>query len=295
MDIFSKKTVMVVSLIVIISGSVFARGASAATSAMRSGNAAIRTSQNFSNVIRASGRYANNLARLGWRYSSVSGNVARVTALHADDLARLGIRHGGNITRLGLREGDDIVRNFSNIKARSRQTLNTRGPQANLPTIENGILPNIPHRQLETPAGYATTIFSPTSTPNQHRISRVSSPELMINNTPRQGNLSITQMQNMGYNVPNQSRFQGGHILADSLGGSRHMDNIVPMTTRINQPGGEWFRMEEGLRSALQEGRRVTNFEVIVRYPSSNSMTPSRFRVSYEINGQRRRHVIRNI
>jgi hypothetical protein len=119
MKVFSKKIALVSFLLFLVLGNAFARGVSAATTVAQSGNVAIRSSRNVNNVVRASGRYANNLARLGWRISP-SGNVIRVSTLHADDLVRLGVRHSNNIARLGLREGDDIIRNFSRIQRNSR-------------------------------------------------------------------------------------------------------------------------------------------------------------------------------
>jgi len=120
MNIFYKKAILLIFLLFMVFGNVFARGVKAVTTAARSGNAAVRSSHTVNNVIKASGRYADKLARIGWRASNSAGGAIRVSTLGTDDIARFGARYGNRFTRLGLREGDDIIRNFKHVKQNSR-------------------------------------------------------------------------------------------------------------------------------------------------------------------------------
>lgn len=70
---------------------------------------------------------------------------------------------------------------------------------------------------------------------------------------------------------------EGGHILASSLGGIAEQLNYLPMTTKINQSGGSFFKFENQLRELLKKGKGVY-YEVHSSYTGGN-MRPDKFRI----------------
>lgn len=75
-----------------------------------------------------------------------------------------------------------------------------------------------------------------------------------------------------------------GHVIADSLGGVSNAYNITPQESTLNR-SGEQADMEEDLRTALENGRSVTNFYAEMTYPNTTSQIPSHYFYSYEIDG----------
>lgn len=75
-----------------------------------------------------------------------------------------------------------------------------------------------------------------------------------------------------------------GHMIADSLGGESNAYNITPQDSYLNRRG-EQYQMEDEIREAEQNGQDVTNFDYKVTYPNTRTQTPSKYSVSYDING----------
>lgn len=94
---------------------------------------------------------------------------------------------------------------------------------------------------------------------------------------------------------------EGGHIVGDQFGGSSEQINLEPMSHEVNHPTKKnelgqvesdgtntWGDMEKDLRKELDEGNKVTNFDVKI-YREGDSKRPTAFEVQYEVtdkNGQ---------
>jgi hypothetical protein len=91
----------------------------------------------------------------------------------------------------------------------------------------------------------------------------------------------------MNYDVPHGdfSKYDGGHLIPDFLGGGPWHDNIIPMSSKLNRAGGEWYKMEETLRDYLNMGKKIDNYHVKVNYNSPITKCPSSFKVEYDIDG----------
>lgn len=75
-----------------------------------------------------------------------------------------------------------------------------------------------------------------------------------------------------------------GHIIADSLGGVSNAYNITPQSSYQNRDG-EQYQMEDEIRTALENGKEVTNFQAIISYSDNETQIPSSYYYSFEING----------
>lgn len=71
-----------------------------------------------------------------------------------------------------------------------------------------------------------------------------------------------------------------GHIIADSLGGVSNAYNITPMNSTLNRYGDQAY-MEKTIRDA----GGATDFECIITYPNTETMTPSHYKYTYTVWG----------
>ena len=76
------------------------------------------------------------------------------------------------------------------------------------------------------------------------------------------------------------SNFDEGHVIADSLGGVANAYNITPQDSVLNRHGDQAY-ME---RNIVQAGG-ATNFEAIITYPDTTTQIPSSYKYTYTING----------
>ena len=76
------------------------------------------------------------------------------------------------------------------------------------------------------------------------------------------------------------SNFDEGHVIADSLGGVANAYNITPQDSVLNRHGDQAY-ME---RNIVQAGG-ATNFEAIITYPDTTTQVPSYYKYTYTING----------
>ncbi len=90
------------------------------------------------------------------------------------------------------------------------------------------------------------------------------------------------------YKKGGKSTDQGGHLIANILGGSSEMYNIVPMSRNLNL--GQYSKMETIWKKAL-ENRKKVDYKINLIY-DGNSKRPSKFRVTYMIEGEQRRTLI---
>lgn len=82
-----------------------------------------------------------------------------------------------------------------------------------------------------------------------------------------------------------QSDLDEGHAIADSLGGVSNAYNITPQESTLNRHG-EQYQMEEDLRTALENGHSITDFEYTITYPNNSTQIPSHYDVKYYDNGR---------
>jgi len=77
---------------------------------------------------------------------------------------------------------------------------------------------------------------------------------------------------------------QGGHLIAATLGGAGDRINLVPQAATLNN--GPWKTMENELKTALAEGKKV-NIKIEIGYPPEGGVRPNVFKVAALIDGKR--------
>lgn len=75
-----------------------------------------------------------------------------------------------------------------------------------------------------------------------------------------------------------------GHVFGDALGGVGNAYNITPQDSSVNQQLIN--DLEQEMQEVLYNGGSVTNFETKIYYPNKSTQTPSRYELSYAINGE---------
>lgn len=81
-----------------------------------------------------------------------------------------------------------------------------------------------------------------------------------------------------------ETGYDGGHIIASQFGGDGGIGNLIPMKSDLNRAGGDYYRMEQGFKSALKEGLSV-RFDAKMEY-GNDSKVPTKIVVTYEIDGE---------
>lgn len=80
-----------------------------------------------------------------------------------------------------------------------------------------------------------------------------------------------------------------GHIFADQFGGSPKLDNLVSQRSTLNRAvkgdNRTYRAMEKSWADAMNNGKKVTDIDINLAY-SEGSSRPSRFDVSYKIDGK---------
>lgn len=115
--------------------------------------------------------------------------------------------------------------------------------------------------------------------------------------TDRLGRISKVDVKNLelGEGVRNkyaQSKISkegesldGGHLIANMFKGSGNIDNLVPMSSKLNRAGGDWYKMEKEWANALLDGKKVS-YNIYVKY-KGDSKVPDSFVVKYFIDGKK--------
>lgn len=83
---------------------------------------------------------------------------------------------------------------------------------------------------------------------------------------------------------------QGGHLIAQILGGPVEHINIVPMSSKLNQ--GSWKAMENELASLLKSGKKI-DIDISLFYPN-NKLRPHKINVIAMIDGVPKRYSFLN-
>lgn len=81
-----------------------------------------------------------------------------------------------------------------------------------------------------------------------------------------------------------------GHLIGHQFGGSDKLENLVPMDAKLNQ--GDFAKVENTLATAVKDGADV-KLRVEPMY-ENDSTRPSKFKVSYSIDGDRDVEVFKN-
>ncbi len=76
-----------------------------------------------------------------------------------------------------------------------------------------------------------------------------------------------------------------GHGIADSLGGVSNAYNITPQDSNLNRRG-EQYQMEDDIREAASNGKKVTDFNYEIIYANDSDTIPTSYKVSYKINNK---------
>ncbi len=83
------------------------------------------------------------------------------------------------------------------------------------------------------------------------------------------------------------SRFDSGHVIADSFGAVANSYNITPERETLNLYGGQ-YQMEEQIRKAIYDKRQtVTNFEMNIYYKNKKTNVPYKYVATYRIDGKK--------
>lgn len=67
--------------------------------------------------------------------------------------------------------------------------------------------------------------------------------------------------------------------------GSGNIDNLVPMSRKLNRAGGDWYQMEKEWANVLLDGKKVS-YKIHVKY-KEDSRVPDSFVVKYFIDGKK--------
>jgi len=95
-----------------------------------------------------------------------------------------------------------------------------------------------------------------------------------------------------GKRPPLQIRDEGGHIVADSIGGIPEAINIFPQAFAVNH-SSEWRGMERSVKAALEQGQSVV-IRTQFYYPST-SKRPKAYDYKVVINGNARDYSFENV
>lgn len=79
-----------------------------------------------------------------------------------------------------------------------------------------------------------------------------------------------------------QSNYDEGHVIADSLGGVSNAYNITPQNSTLNRHGDQAY-MEKVIRTA----GGCENFFATITYPNKETQIPSKYRYEYKIDGRK--------
>ncbi len=124
-------------------------------------------------------------------------------------------------------------------------------------------------------------------TNNNYQVTEVFAREIIPQNedvelTQNSGRYCLDEASVVGTEL---KEYDQGHIIADSLGGASNTYNITPQASSLNRFGMQ-RKMEEQLTNALMDQKQVTNFHGQIFYPSMNSLIPSGYAFTFEIDGQ---------
>ena len=72
------------------------------------------------------------------------------------------------------------------------------------------------------------------------------------------------------------SNFDEGHVIADSLGGVANAYNITPQDSVLNRHGDQAY-----MERTIQQAGGATNFEAIITYPDTTTQVPNHYRYTY--------------
>ena len=78
------------------------------------------------------------------------------------------------------------------------------------------------------------------------------------------------------------SNFDEGHVIADSLGGVANAYNITPQNRTLNRTGSQ-----SKLEKAIRDAGGCTDFVAIITYPDTNTQIPSHYSYTYNLNGEK--------
>lgn len=87
-------------------------------------------------------------------------------------------------------------------------------------------------------------------------------------------------------NTTKKPKDDGGHLIGSQFGGSGDLDNLVPMSSKTNRSGGEWYTMEQIWAKEARNGHNV-DVTIEIHY-DENSQRPTEFIVEYYVDGERR-------
>ncbi len=135
-------------------------------------------------------------------------------------------------------------------------------------------------------SSYATRNYYAT-TNGYAQLTKVTANEIIIQNDDKEAVKSTGRYCSDEAKVPGTeaSDLNEGHVIADSLGGVSNAYNITPQASGVNRSGGAQYAFEQEILNAERSGQQVTNFVMNITYPNSSTQIPSRYSVSYKING----------
>ncbi|MBC6310980.1 DNA/RNA non-specific endonuclease [Listeria sp. FSL L7-1582] len=143
-------------------------------------------------------------------------------------------------------------------------------------------------KELAPDTRYVTEDNYKYTTDGSGRVELVEADELVLKTADR--NEGMQKIAGREDRLPDDD---GGHLIASQFNGPGDIDNLVAQNRQINRSGGEWYSMEQEWADALKEvPPRNVSVKIEPSYPGS-SLRPDSFRVTYQIEGERK--VIREI
>lgn len=82
------------------------------------------------------------------------------------------------------------------------------------------------------------------------------------------------------------AKYDKGHVIADSMGGAANAYNITPQIEEINVSGAQ-AQMENMFRVAFAQKKTVTDFRMTITYKNNQTNVPSKYAVTFKIDGQK--------
>lgn len=82
------------------------------------------------------------------------------------------------------------------------------------------------------------------------------------------------------------SKYDRGHVIADSMGGAANVYNLTPQIKYLNRYGAQ-TKMENMFRTAFKNRQTVTDFDMKISYKNKKTTIPNKYTVSFKIDGKK--------
>lgn len=124
------------------------------------------------------------------------------------------------------------------------------------------------------------------------KLGRPTSAEGKLQIKKHEGRMSMKEDKDVVAKGKMPDKYDIGHLIGDQFNGRSELFNVVPMDSNFNR--GTFKNLEKDLRKAVDAGSNVT-MKVEVKYnPLSKSAIPTKFKITYSIDGKTDVKVLKN-